>query len=36
MKVTYLDHSGFMLETATADFIFDYYKGDIPARKAEK
>lgn len=36
MKVTYLAHSGFMLETATADFIFDYEKGVLPARKADK
>lgn len=29
-KVTYIDHSGFLLETETASFLFDYYKGTIP------
>lgn len=30
MIVTYLDHSGFLVETKTAYFLFDYYKGEIP------
>lgn len=30
MKVTYIDHSGFLLETEDAYFLFDYYKGKIP------
>lgn len=36
MKITYIEHSGFLLETAGADFLFDYYKGDIPQRSKEK
>lgn len=30
MKVTYIYHSGFLVETAHYVFVFDYYKGDIP------
>lgn len=30
-KVTYLDHSGFLVETATCALIFDYDKGAVPA-----
>lgn len=30
MKITYLSHSGFLLETGTANFIFDYYRGELP------
>ena len=30
MKVTYIFHSGFLIETADAYFLFDYYKGEIP------
>ena len=29
-KVTYIDHSGFLVETSECAIIFDYYKGDIP------
>lgn len=36
MKVTYIEHSGFFLETSDADFLFDYYKGEIPMRRKEK
>lgn len=36
MKITYIEHSGFLLETEGADFLFDYYKGDIPKRSKEK
>lgn len=31
MKVTYLEHSGFLLEWEHSYWIFDYYKGNIPA-----
>lgn len=31
MKVTYLSHSGFLLELEKTLLLFDYYKGDIPA-----
>lgn len=30
MKVTYIEHSGFLLETKEAAFLFDYYRGEIP------
>lgn len=30
MKVTYIFHSGFIVETESRYYIFDYYKGDIP------
>lgn len=36
MKVTYIGHSGFLLETAEADFLFDYYNGTIPERTDDK
>lgn len=30
MQITYLYHSGYMVELKTAYFLFDYYKGEIP------
>ena len=30
MKITYISHSGFLVETQTCYYIFDYYKGDLP------
>lgn len=36
MKVTYLAHSGFFMETKEAYFLFDYYKGTIPKMEEEK
>lgn len=36
MKVTYIDHSGFFLETDNACFLFDYYQGDIPQINQDK
>lgn len=30
MKVTYIYHSGFLVELENASLLFDYYKGDIP------
>lgn len=30
MKITYLGHSGFSVETEKFNFIFDYYTGEIP------
>ena len=35
-KVTYIDHSGFLLETENASFLFDYYKGLIPTVNPDK
>lgn len=31
MKITYIGHSGFLAETDTHIFLFDYYTGTIPA-----
>lgn len=30
MRVTYIGHSGFFIETDNASFLFDYYQGEIP------
>ena len=30
MKVTYIGHSGFLVETKIANLLFDYYTGDLP------
>ena len=35
MKITYLEHSGFLIETCTCTIIFDYYKGEIPPLAAD-
>lgn len=35
MKVTYIDHSGFLLETEKVSFLFDYYRGEVPEMKQE-
>lgn len=32
MKVTYIYHSGFLVETDSADFLFDYWQGQLPER----
>lgn len=31
--ITYIDHSGFLIELPTVAFLFDYYQGEIPAVK---
>lgn len=36
MEVTYIDHSGFLLDMQDACFLFDYYKGEIPEIAKEK
>ena len=36
MKVTYLYHSGYLVETESALLLFDYYKGELPALPAHK
>ena len=36
MKVTYLNHSGFLLEWANSYWIFDYFKGEIPLLNPQK
>ena len=36
MRVTYLGHSGFLIETEDAYFLFDYYRGQLPKMDAEK
>ena len=30
MKVTYIGHSGFLVETSGCSLLFDYYQGQIP------
>lgn len=36
MKITYLNHSGFLLEWSQAYWLFDYYKGELPVFEAGK
>lgn len=36
MKITYINHSGFLVETKDCYYIFDYYKGDLPALDKSK
>ena len=35
MRVKYLGHSGFLVETESAELLFDYYTGELP-KKGEK
>ena len=30
MKITYINHSGFLVETENCYYVFDYYKGKMP------
>lgn len=36
MQITYLSHSGFLVEMEDVCFLFDYYKGEIPETDCEK
>lgn len=36
IKVIYIEHSGFLLETENASFLFDYYKGALPQINPQK
>ncbi len=36
MKITYLGHSGFLFDTDSAYYIFDYIRGELPALSKEK
>lgn len=36
MNITYIYHSGFLVETAECYFLFDYYRGSLPALKPDK
>lgn len=36
MRITYLDHSGYVVEYKDAVLIFDYFKGQLPAFDTEK
>lgn len=36
MKVTFICHSCFLVETAECYYLFDYYKGELPALETEK
>ena len=35
MKVTYIGHSGFLVETGIANLLFDFYKGEVPQMNSE-
>lgn len=35
MKVTYIGHSGFLVETGIVNLLFDYYKGTVPQMNGE-
>lgn len=36
MNITYIHHSGFLIETADCYYLFDYYKGTLPALTTTK
>ncbi|MGN1442539.1 MAG: MBL fold metallo-hydrolase [Acutalibacteraceae bacterium] len=36
MKITYVGHSGFLVETKDCYYVFDYYKGGLPALNPHK
>lgn len=36
MKITYISHSGFVVELEHHIFVFDYFRGDLPKLDAEK
>ena len=36
MKVTYLDHSGILVECKDRYYVFDYYKGELPPLDRKK
>lgn len=36
MKIQYIYHSGFLVETDACYYLFDYYMGDLPLLKPEK
>ena len=36
MKITYIGHSGFAVETEKSVYIFDYFKGELPDIPADK
>ena len=36
MKITYINHSGFLVETRDCYYIFDYYEGELPHLDKEK
>ncbi len=36
MEITYISHSGFLIEWESCYFLFDYYKGEIPSLDTHK
>ena len=36
MNITYINHSGFLVESADCYYLFDYFKGSLPILKTEK
>ena len=36
MKITYINHSGFLVESGDCYYIFDYYRGELPSLDRKK
>lgn len=36
MEITYIGHSGFLVETERNNYLFDYYRGEIPKVQTDK
>lgn len=36
MEITFIGHSGFLVETKERNYLFDYYRGTIPQMESEK
>ena len=36
MKITYIHHSAFLVETESAYLLFDYFKGQIPELRSDR
>lgn len=36
MRITYINHSGFLVETKECYYLFDYYKGNLPVLDTRK
>lgn len=36
MNITYINHSGFLVETTDCYYLFDYFKGSLPRLKTDK
>lgn len=36
MQITYIGHSGFLVETSECYYLFDYYQGTLPSLQTDK